>query len=132
MTDKVEFFIPGTPIPQGSKTIAKGGGKVWLRDANSNALKAWRHAVATVADRGVDFDVPVTVSLEFYLPAPKRPRWWVPAVKPDVDKLSRAVLDGLTDGGLLFDDSRVVGLSATKRYATPEAPVGVQVKVRAF
>jgi Holliday junction resolvase RusA-like endonuclease len=39
------------------------------------------------------------------------------AVKPDVDKLIRAVLDALTDAGVFRDDSRVVQVSATKIYA---------------
>ena len=46
--------------------------------------------------------------------------------------LTRATLDGLVDGGLLFDDSRVVELHATKRYATGTNPAGVQVKVSTF
>lgn len=132
MTETVEFFISGTPIPQGSKTIGRGGGKVWLRDANATPLKRWRRMVSLEADRAIEFDIPVTVTLQFYMPPPKRPRWFVPAVKPDIDKLTRATLDGLVDGGLLFDDSRVVELHATKRYATETNPAGVQVKVSTF
>jgi crossover junction endodeoxyribonuclease RusA len=126
--DDVSFFVAGTPVPQGSKVIARGGGKTWLRDVNTKALKDWRRAVAVEADRGVEFDVPVEVRLSFYLPKPQRPRWRVPAVKPDIDKITRAVLDGLVDGGLLADDSRVVGLKVTKRYADVK-PVGVDVTV---
>lgn len=128
--DGVSFFVAGQPVPQGSKTIAKGGGKTWLRDANAGMLRPWRHVVATAADLGVTFDAPVTVTLGFVLPRPKRPRWLVPAVKPDIDKLTRAVLDGLVDGGLLYDDSRVVDLAIKKRYPSPGHPVvGVHIDV---
>jgi Holliday junction resolvase RusA-like endonuclease len=50
-------------------------------------------------------------------------------VKPDIDKLTRAILDGLTDGGLLADDARVVELHITKRYPTPGDPTGVGIDV---
>ena len=113
--------------------IARGGGKTWLRDVNTTALKGWRRTVAIAADRGIEFDAPVGVSLSFYLPKPKRPRWLVPAVKPDIDKLTRAVLDGLVDGGLLADDSRVVALKVTKHYVGEDTPnPGVIVAVTAW
>lgn len=129
MTDTVSFFIEGVPVPQGSKTVSQAKGRAWLRDANAKRLKPWRHVVATHADLGVTFDCPVTVTLSFVLPRPQRPRWPVPAVKPDLDKLTRAVFDGLTDGGLLGDDARVVALTATKRYPNPGDLTGVGIDV---
>lgn len=126
----ITFTVEGLPVPQGSKTIAKGGGKTWLRDANASKLKPWREMVAAAADLGVTFDCPVSVFAVFYLPRPVKPRWWAPAVKVgDVDKLARALLDGMTDGGLLADDSRVVDLHSYKRYETKQNPVGVRVAV---
>lgn len=132
MADTVSFFIEGVPVPQGSKTVSQAKGRAWLRDANAARLKPWRHVIATHADLGVTFDCPVTVTLSFVLPRPKRPRWLVPAVKPDIDKLTRSTLDGLTDGGLLYDDSRVVELHVTKRYATPGDQPGVGIDVEAW
>ena len=129
MNDTVSFFIEGVPVPQGSKTVSQAKGRAWLRDANAKRLKPWRHVVATHADLGVTFDCPVTVTLSFVLPKPKRPRWTVPAVKPDLDKLTRAVLDGLTDGGLVADDARVVDLIVRKRYPTPGDLTGVGIDV---
>lgn len=126
---QVVFSVVGFPAPQGSKTIAKAGGKVWLRDANASVLKPWRAKVAAAADVGVTFDCPVLVFAVFYLPRPKMPRWWAPAVKPDTDKLARALLDGMQDGGLLAQDSRVVDLHVFKRYETARNPAGVRVLV---
>ena len=37
-------------------------------------------------------------------------------MKPDLDKLERATLDGLADGGALRDDSRIVAITAVKTY----------------
>lgn len=124
--DFAEFRVDGVPVQQGSKTIAKGGGKAWMRDANAKRLKPWRERVAKAADLGVTFDCPVKVFAYFDMPQPKKPKFGRPAVKPDVDKLARALLDGMTDGGLLKDDSRVVDLHVVKRYS--ESP-GVSVTV---
>jgi Holliday junction resolvase RusA-like endonuclease len=129
VTDTVSFFIEGVPVPQGSKTVSQAKGRAWLRDANAARLKPWRHVIATHADLGVTFDCPVIVTLSFVLPRPQKPRWAVPAVKPDIDKLCRAILDGLKDGGLLAEDSRVVTLTATKRYPNPGDPTGVGIDV---
>jgi len=50
----------------------------------------------------------------------------VPATRPDIDKLSRAVLDALT--GIVFsDDAQVADLQAHKFFADAERPVGVRV-----
>ena len=57
----------------------------------------------------------------FFLRQPKRPKAPVPITKPDVDKLARACLDGMTDAGVFRDDSQVTTLTARKRYTT-EAP----------
>lgn len=128
--DVVTFHVEGVPIPQGSKTVASGGGKSWLRDANGKKLKPWRALIAEAADLGVTFDVPVVVEAVFYMPRPKKPKFDVPAVKPDIDKLARALLDGMKVGGLISDDSRVTRLVAEKRYSDVINKVGVRVEVR--
>jgi Holliday junction resolvase RusA-like endonuclease len=45
-----------------------------------------------------------------------------PTTKPDVDKLARAVLDGLVAGGAMKDDAQVSMVIAEKRYAIDRAP----------
>jgi Holliday junction resolvase RusA-like endonuclease len=57
---------------------------------------------------------------------PSAPIW--PGVMPDIDKLSRAVLDSITDAGLWKDDAQVVVLYAAKRYALERAP-GVLITI---
>jgi Holliday junction resolvase RusA-like endonuclease len=122
----ISFSVKGLPVPQGSMTIARAGRKTWMRPANAAKLKPWRRLVAESADLGVTFDCPVKVVMRFEMPRPKKPKFGRPAVKPDCDKLARAVMDGMTDGGLLADDSRVVDLHVTEFYA--ERP-GVDVTV---
>lgn len=60
-------------------------------------------------------DGPVSMQLTFRLTAPKSVRREHPTVRPDLDKLVRAVLDALT--GLAYkDDSQVVSIQASKTY----------------
>lgn len=60
---------------------------------------------------------PITVDVDFTLSKPKsKPKWKLyPDVKPDLDKLVRAVFDSLS-GIIWKDDSLVCELSASKIY----------------
>jgi Holliday junction resolvase RusA-like endonuclease len=115
----VSFDVYGTPTPQGSK-VAYGRRVV---DANAERLKPWRESVKqaalTACEGRLPLEGPLDVAVTFYLPrpasAPKRVIW--PAKKPDVDKLLRAAMDGMTDGGVWGDDAQVVRVVATKRFA---------------
>lgn len=123
------FSVEGVPAPQGSKQIVRRGGKSWMIDANAKVLKPWRQKVAAASDIGVTFSGPVFVAAVFYLPRPKTVRRFFPSVKPDLDKLFRALGDGMTDGGLLADDALIVSQFIHKRYASERNPVGVRVLV---
>jgi crossover junction endodeoxyribonuclease RusA len=52
-----------------------------------------------------------------------------PASKPDLDKLIRAVLDGLTDGGAWKDDGQVVALAARKMYVPTYLSAGCRIRL---
>ena len=103
------------------------------------ALKPWREAVtaAAIAAGAARWDGPVVVRLEFRFDRPKghwgakglRPS--APAAKtskPDLDKLVRAVLDGLWPAW--GDDAQVVELTASKRYCGEGEWPGVLVAMR--
>lgn len=142
---QVGFWAAGVPIPQGSKRIGRNPAtkRPILLDDNDDKLKPWREVVAHAARqgaRGVErFDCPVSVGLTFYLPRPashyrrdgslkpSAPAW--PAVKPDVDKLERAVFDAITAAGVWADDSRAVVVHKSKRYAELPHQAGVSVLV---
>ena len=127
-----EYWIraTGTPIPQGSKSAKVQGGRAVMWDTH-RGLKGWREQVAQAAwsaTQGEQIDAPCIVTIWFYLPRPKTVNRTHMCVKPDVDKLCRAILDGLGDS-ILTDDSRVVELSARKMYADDTAP-GCMIHVR--
>lgn len=139
--------VHGTPAPQGSKRGFVRGGRVVLVEA-SERVRPWRDAVkvAVALDgRGQRFDrEPVTVSAEFRLRRPRshyrtgrhadQVRAGAPAYPtgtPDVDKLLRSTLDGLTEAGVFVDDAQVVCAVAVKRWCrageTPGAVLNVDV-----
>lgn len=123
--------ILGVPIPQGSKSLFRGR----MVDANPK-LKRWRKTVTLEATRAyagrMPLEGPVCVCATFSLPRPatvppKRRPW--PCVKPDVDKLLRALLDGLTDAGIWGDDGQVVRVVACKVYARTPMEAGCSVEI---
>jgi len=117
----VDLRVIGVPAPQGSKTRMPNGAMVEGGSAAGRAKhRAWRTAVAEAAVGKVDepLDGPLQLVAEFFLPRPasrKRDRW--ADRKPDLDKLLRCTLDGLTDAGLIRDDARVTYISASKELA---------------
>jgi len=139
----IRLVIFGTPHPQGSKSAMrnKHTGRINMIEGSKTGAvkhKEWRRAVADAARdhlaQGGEIvpDGPVGVWLVFHLAKPKStPKYqrWV-RVKPDLDKLIRAVLDGLADGGALVGgDSRVAEIKARKVYATPGEPTGCLVLI---
>jgi len=129
--------VAGIPAPQGSKRHVGGGRMV----EQSRAVGPWREAVRAETQRALEqlpepegfLEGPVHVDVDFRLPrpktAPRRVRY--PAKRPDLDKLTRAVLDGLVSGGAMADDSQVVSLVASKNFAG-HYPPGCVILVEAF
>lgn len=123
------FEILGDPTPQGSKTRMPNGA---MLEGKSKAARErhrnWRAAVAETArdiaahkDVPAPLDGPLFLAVEFRFPMPaSRPK----AVRakgnclkvsaPDLDKLIRALGDGLKAGGLIVDDARIVEITASK------------------
>lgn len=150
VTPTVTITVFGTPAPKGSnRAMVRGGRAVFVPGGskqNQSALMTWdqnvRHSASQAcsgADGPVFVQRPISVSLEFRLARPgghyakdgtiKRTAPSFPAVKPDVDKLSRATLDSLT-GIVWCDDSRIVKLRASKDYVDKAELAGVTIFVR--
>ena len=123
----IEFVVPGLAAPQGSKRMVRlRSGRTVLIES-SKRLRPWRAVVAYEASRaftGAPVECDVTVSAEFVIERPKSHKTAAGAVKasapmspgkPDIDKLCRALLDGLT-GVIYCDDSQVIYLNAMKRF----------------
>lgn len=119
-----QFEVIGLPAPQGSKSAVTIGGKARIIEGKTTAQrakhKAWRNDVAQTARdltthpdptiRVDQYTGPTEMTIQFWMPRPKsRPKkhhgWHT--TRPDKDKLLRATLDGLVQGGILADDSLV-------------------------
>jgi Holliday junction resolvase RusA-like endonuclease len=53
-----------------------------------------------------------------------------PTGRPDVDKLQRAILDGLKSGGAYHDDAQVVAVNAVKSFADDNTAPGCEIWLR--
>ena len=106
------FFVPGAPIPQGSLKFINGHA-IHVRAAD---LATWRAMIYAKARETVPMrEGAVYVGLTFVMRKPKTVKRDLPFVRPDLDKLIRAVLDGLT-GAAYNDDEQVCVLAAEKVY----------------
>ena len=122
----IRIEVLGTPVPEGStKAIPykskDGATKVAIMHNKSSELMDWRYRIAkeyrenggTYTEQyGIDIHVEFFFTRPKSVKAEKRPNM---TVKPDVDKLLRAVMDALT-GVAYKDDSQVVSVTAVKRY----------------
>jgi len=131
--EELYFSAFGTPRPQGSKRYVGNG-----RFVEASDVKPWRKAIAEAVFRAFvatgderAFTQPVVVYATFFLPRPKSVKRLLPTVPPDLDKLCRALGDGMSvDSSALADDSLIVKWVAAKVYAdSREAGVRVAVKL---
>ena len=125
------------PRPQGSKKYVgqrttAAGNKIPLIIEASPGLPVWRKAVADAVKQAMidsgdlsKFEGAVKVEAVFYLTRKPSVKRAYPTVPPDVDKLSRSLLDSCK--GVWGDDSQVVRLEVSKKYATGEAGVAVTI-----
>lgn len=138
----LEFFVPGQALPKGSPDIALNPrtGRRFMRE--SDELYLWQEAVGLVAGaearkQGLRALIDTAVALELHFVMPRRktaPKTGscieLAAVKPDIDKLERAILDAL-QGVLYTQDSRVTWVQKDMRAAPHGMPdrVGVSIGV---
>jgi crossover junction endodeoxyribonuclease RusA len=125
----VRFDVDGLPVPQGSMRALVVKGRAIVTHAKGHELAVWRQAISVRAHAaGVAMlEGPVALGLRFRLlrPASRPKRDTRPDRRPDLDKLVRAVFDGLT--GIAFaDDAQIVYCVAEKVYA-PTPGLGVTI-----
>jgi Holliday junction resolvase RusA-like endonuclease len=134
-----EFWVPGQPAKKGStRSFAHARTCKIVTLAADPKLVAWESAVAVAASNAWASITakPVMVRCMFRLKRPKShygtgrnegivkataPKYPASGNKNDVDKMLRAVLDGLTDV-VFADDCQVVDADAKKRWAGERGP----------
>lgn len=129
-----QFWVPGKPVQQGSKNVSRQG-KVYEA---AKGHKDWRRTVSDVAmvymrQHKLQPFTQARVWATYVFPRPKAhyrtngeilPRFLdtLHLVQPDRDKLDRCLNDGLTQGGILVDDSVIYAGTSRKIYVNPMAP----------
>jgi crossover junction endodeoxyribonuclease RusA len=102
--------------------ISRKTGRIITLPDNRN-LGSWTQAAKWAArEAGAEViakPTPITVTATFTFLPPKTTKRAAPTVKPDIDKLVRAVLDALT--GIAYeDDAQVTSILAMKNYGPYE------------
>lgn len=129
------FHVDGVAQPKGSAKAFVVKDRAVVTNDNPKT-RPWAALVRDAAQQAAGATiacprgVPVVLGLSFVLPRPVSlpKRVQAHTKKPDVDKLTRAVLDALT-GVVWQDDSQVVDVSATKRYAVGDERAHVSIGV---
>jgi Holliday junction resolvase RusA-like endonuclease len=132
------FTVFGSePRPQGSKKYVgtrrtAAGNNIPLIIEASPGLPVWRKAVSDAVVQAMHdsgdlskFDGAVKVEAVFYLTRRPTVKRQYPTVPPDIDKVTRSLLDSCKP--VWGDDSQVVRLEVSKVYATGEPGVAVTI-----
>lgn len=130
-------FIPGTPASKGSYRPITGRSRLTGKPVTrlipmDRKERPWRdHVRDTILTTRTTTTIPhnaaITVETTFYLPRPKTippHKRKHPTVKPDIDKLQRALYDAITETHIWHDDCQITDVISHKRYAD-DTPTGV-------
>lgn len=129
---QLSFFVAGNPVPKGSFRAFNNGGRPVITN-NNPKTKDWEmriahEAQANIGDWPPNFDGPVSIAIAFVFPRPKslKKSEFFHIKRPDLDKLIRASLDGIT-GILIKDDSQVWHIESDKSYECDDIQPGVYI-----
>ena len=136
------FTVYGVAQSKGNHSAYQGRGmKFPIITETNRSVASWQQLVAEAASHALQrlpiedrrfLPAGVRVWVAFYLPRPKKFHKrgvFVPhCTKPDIDRLTRAILDALTQ--VCFgDDKQVTELLAAKYYTDVDGPAHVHVRV---
>jgi len=139
-TEPIAFFVPGVPQPKGSAKWVRSKSTGRPIAKTNEALQSWAGAIAGAAQSAMArrdegpalLTIPLHAELTFNFNRPKsvsakkRPRH---SVTPDIDKLVRAALDGMT-GVVYRDDAQIDCVKARKVYTEEQAGLAVVLAER--
>lgn len=127
------IFVSGCPVAKARPRFARTpfGFKTYTPETTAS----WESRVRWECTQHRPFnmpEIPVRVELTFLMPRPKslKKRVQYHTKKPDIDNLSKAVLDGMKQAGMFKDDSYVVEFKAIKEYAIDNKQIGVVIALK--
>lgn len=125
----MKFTIPLQPKPKKRPQHGKG------YTFTPKETREYEQIVGFYARRAIKQPLTgaISVKIDFYMPIPKS---WTkakkqgafeglirPASKPDIDNLTKAILDGMNNGIAYTDDSLIVELIVREWYGDPRTEV---------
>lgn len=124
---KFQTFLPIEPLPCPRPRVAviRGHGVAYY----PSAYKKWVEEFVRLFDQQsfTQFTGPVRARLLLDCRKARTSKLLIPG--GDVDNYAKSVLDGLTKVGMWDDDKQVESLRVTKRFAKPDAPVGIHLQI---
>lgn len=139
----IRFWVDGIPKgqPRPRAFTRMIGGRAVARVFNPAEAEGWKGLISLAARVHCPpspLNVPLALSVAFYLPRPKSlmrrkdPDEAFPATcKPDLDNALKAVMDCLTQLGFWRDDALVTDLVARKLLCAKNGRPGALVTIRA-
>ena len=147
------LFVPGDPIPKDRprfKIIAPAGKRPYAQVYTDKKTMDWEDWVGQEVIRqlsvmsvnrigepeiALPLDKRLVIDLRFNLRKPdylSRKIQYPVKSRSDTDNLVKSVLDGLQQARIIRNDCLVTDLSARKRYADLDHPIGVEIDLSAF
>jgi len=131
--NSIRIFVHGKPSSQGSKVAGqRKDGRYFVRPATKTE-RPWRQLVVDMLSQKwegppIEGGFELTMTFAFVRPksgeGKKRPSL---SVRPEGDKLQRAVQDALKLAGVIREDGQMVAWQGVKEY---RARPGVEIEVR--
>lgn len=108
--------IPGRPVPWARTAIHKG------RRITAKKQREHQKVVAMLAKAVTSkmMKGPLNLQVTFVYRRPKKPKYSVPQVRPDIDNLIKQIQDAL-QGVWYEDDAQIVSVCASKEYGQQHA-----------
>ncbi len=141
----ITFFVAGTPKaqPRPRAFARKIGNTFMARVYDAGTAEEWKSQIALAAREHLPAQPiagPVHAHITFLLPRPKGhynskgevrsknedPRH---GQKPDVDNLTKAVLDALSQIGMWTDDAQLWNVEVTKLWAGKTVEAGAEINL---
>ena len=120
------IFIPGQPVPQGRPRVTRSGHAYTpkrTRDYQSEMLSGLRGFDLPRFGKGVA----VSASIHFFMRHRTKPRGSPHVARGDLDNLIKMWLDILQKAGVLYDDSQVCEIRASKSYCGDDPGVLIEL-----
>lgn len=116
----IKITIPGKPVAKGTGRAIinkKTQHLAIMNPVNTNEYINWVRICSLKVKPEIPFDEPLMAKIDVFLQKPKKPKYSLPATRPDIDNFCKSIFDGMT--GIIFrDDSLVVNLCITKIYSS--------------